>query len=215
MLKVEQWIGIRSPHTSMKSSSRLLQLKRAVQKQQRPSAAKNNFFLKMTHSLRILLFSHSVMSGSLRRYGLQHARLPCPSLSPELAQTHVHRLDDAIQPSHPLSNPSLSALSLSQHQGLSQWVGFLHQVAKILELLLQHHSFQWTYSGLISFRIEWFQLLAVQRTLKTLLQHHSSNALILWYSAFFMVQLTSVYDCWKNHSFDYTDLCWQSDISAF
>ena len=82
MLKVEQWIGIRSPHTSMKSSSRLLQLKRAVQKQQRPSAAKNNFFLKMTHSLRILLFSHSVMSGSLRPYGLQHARLPCPSLSP-------------------------------------------------------------------------------------------------------------------------------------
>ena len=134
---------------------------------------------------------------------------------PKLVQTHVHWLDDAIQPSHPLSNPSLSALSLSQHQGLFQWDGFLHQVAKILELLLQHHSFQWTYSGLISFRIEWFQLLAVQRTLKTPLQHHSSNALILRYSAFFMVQLTSVYDCWKNHSFDYTDLCWQSDISAF
>ena len=83
MLKGAQWIGIRNPPTSMKSSSHLLQLKRAVQKQQRPSAAKNNFFLKMTHSLRILLFSHSVMSGSLRPHGLQHARLPCPSLSPK------------------------------------------------------------------------------------------------------------------------------------
>ena len=57
-------------------------------------------------------------------------------------------------------------------------------------------------SGLISFRIDWFDLLAVQGTLKSLLQHHSSKASILWRSAFFMVQLTSKYDYWKNHSFD-------------
>ena len=60
---------------------------------------------------------------------------------PELAQTHVHRVDDAFQPSHPLSSPSPPAFSLSQHQGLFQWVSSLHQVAKILELQLQHQSF--------------------------------------------------------------------------
>ena len=71
------------------------------------------------------------------------------------------------------------------------------------------------YSGLISFRTDWFDLLAVQGTLKSLVQHHSSKASILWHSAFFMVQLTSINDYWKNHSFDYTDLCWQSHVSAF
>ena len=64
------------------------------------------------------------------------------------------------------------------------------------------------YSGLISFRTDWFDLLAVQGTLKSLLQHHSSKASILWHSAFFMVQLTSVHDWWKNDSFDCMDLCW-------
>ena len=58
------------------------------------------------------------------------------------------------------------------------------------------------YSGLISFRIEWFNVLALQGTLKSLLQHHSLKASVLWYSAFFMVQLTSVHDYWKNHSFN-------------
>ena len=61
---------------------------------------------------------------------------------PEFAQTHVHWISDAIQPSHSLSSPSL-ALNLSQHQGLFQWVSSLHQVAKVLELQLQHQSFQW------------------------------------------------------------------------
>ena len=72
------------------------------------------------------------------------------------------------------------------------------------------------YSGLISFRIDWFHLLAVQGTLKSLLQHHSSKASILWHSAFFMVQLS--YPCittGKKHSFDSTHLCGQSDVSAF
>ena len=62
------------------------------------------------------------------------------------------------------------------------------------------------YSGLISFRIDWFELLAVQGTLKSLLQHHSSKAPILWCSAFFIVQLTSIHDNWKSHSFDYVCL---------
>ena len=63
---------------------------------------------------------------------------------PELAQTHVHRVSDAIQPSHPLSTPS-PALSLYQRQGLYQWVDSLHQVAKVLEFQLQHQSFQWIF----------------------------------------------------------------------
>ena len=70
----------------------------------------------------------------------------CPVLHhlPELAQTHVHWVADAIQPSHPLFSPSSPALNLSQHQGLFKWVRSSHQVAKVLELQLQHHSFQWT-----------------------------------------------------------------------
>ena len=110
---------------------------------------------------------------------------------PEFAQTHVYQVDDAIKPSHPLSPPSPPALNLSQHQGLVQWVRFLLHVAKVLELQLQHQSFQ--YSGLISFRIDWLDLLAVQGTLKSLLQHHSSKASVLWCSAFFMVQLSHPY----------------------
>ena len=61
---------------------------------------------------------------------------------PELAQTHVHRVSDAIQPSHPLSSPSPSAFNFPQHQGLFQGVNSLHQVAKVLEFQLQHQSFQ-------------------------------------------------------------------------
>ena len=61
---------------------------------------------------------------------------------PELTQTHVHQVADAIQPSHPLSSPSPPAFSLSQHQRLFQWVSSSHQVAKVLELQLQHQSFQ-------------------------------------------------------------------------
>ena len=70
----------------------------------------------------LLLLSCSVMSNSVQSHGLQHARLPCPSLLLEFAQTHVHWVSDTIQPSEHLSPPSPSALNLSQHQGLFQWV---------------------------------------------------------------------------------------------
>ena len=72
---------------------------------------------------------------------------------PELAQTHVHWVGDTIQPSHPLSPPSPPALNLSQHQGLFQGVGSLHQVAKVLELQLQHQSFQWVLR--VDFLYDW------------------------------------------------------------
>ena len=76
----------------------------------------------------------------------------------------------------------------SQHQGLFQWVTCSHEVAKVLEFQPQHQSFQWTL-GLVSFRMDWMDLLAVQGTHKSLLQHHSSKASILQHSAFFTVQL--------------------------
>ena len=71
------------------------------------------------------------------------------------------------------------------------------------------------HSKLISFRIDWFDLLAVQGTLKSLLQHHSSKASILWHRFLYHPSLTSIFVNWKNHSFDYMDLCWRSNVSAF
>ena len=119
--------------------------------------------------------------------------------------------DGTCKASHCLSPPSPPVFNLPQHQGLFQWVGSSHRMAKILEL--QHQSFQWMwsewkslnckrsnqlileeinpsneYSGLMSFRMDWLDLLAVQGTLKSLLQHHNSKASILRRSAFFMVR---------------------------
>ena len=106
----------------------------------------------------------------------------------ELAQTHVHRDGDAIQLPHPLLAPSPPTFTLSQHQDLFWWVSSSHQVATVLEFQLQHQTFQWIFR-VGSFRIGWFDLLAIRGILKHLLQHHSSKASILWHSAFFMVQL--------------------------
>ena len=110
----------------------------------------------------------------------------------ELAQTHIHWVDDVIQLSHHLSPTSPSALNLSQHQGFFQWVGSSHQVAKVLELQLQQQSSS-EYSGLISFKVDWFDLLAVQGILKSLLQQHNLKASIIWRSAFSMVQPSPPY----------------------
>ena len=85
--------------------------------------------------------------------------LPVHHQLPESTQTHVHWVSDAIQPSSPLSSPSPPALNIFQHQGLFWWVHSSHQVAKVLEFQLQHQSFQWT-PGLISFRMDWLDLLA-------------------------------------------------------
>ena len=110
----------------------------------------------------------------------------------ELAQTHVQGVSEAIQLSQPLSSPSPHAFSLYQQQGLFQWVSSSHQVAKILEFQLQHQLSQW-FTWLIYFRINLFDLLAVQEMLKGLFQHHSSKVSVLWCSAFFIVQLSHTY----------------------
>ena len=122
----------------------------------------------------ILMINHESLSSP--RFPVLHHLL-------ELAQTHVHWVGNAIQPSHPLSSHSPTAFDLSQHQDLFQWVSCLHQVAKVWELLLQI-SLSSEYSGLISFKIDWFDLFAVQGTLESLLQPHSLKASVLPWSAF-------------------------------
>ena len=111
--------------------------------------------------------------------------LPVHHQLPESTQTHVHWVSDAIQPSHPLSSPSPPAFSLSQHQGLIETLKCWNSSFSI--------SPSSEYSGLIYFRTDWADLLVVQGTLKSLLQHHSSKASILQCSAFFMVQLSHPY----------------------
>ena len=110
----------------------------------------------------------------------------------ELTQTHVHRVSDAIQPSHPLLSPSPPVFNLSQHEGL-----FNESVLRIRWPKYWRFSFSISpsneYSGLISFRMDWLDLLAVQETQKSLLQYHNSKALILGCSAFFTVQLSHPY----------------------
>ena len=110
----------------------------------------------------------------------------------ELAQTHVHWVGDAIQPSHPLLSPSPPAFNLSQFQGLSN-----ESILCIRWPKYWSFSFNISpsneYSGLISFRMDWLDLLVVQETFKSLLQHHSSKASILWRSALFIVQLSHSY----------------------
>ena len=110
----------------------------------------------------------------------------------ELAQTHVHWVSDAIQPSHPLSSPSPPAFNLSRIRVFSNESVLCIRWPKDQSFGFSISPFN-EYSGLISFRIDWFDLLAVEGTLKSLLQHDSSKASILLLSAFFMVQFSHPY----------------------
>ena len=134
----------------------------------------------------------SVVQSCLTLCDPMNCSMPCLPVHHQLlefTQTHVHQVGDAIQPSHPLSSPSPPALNPSQHQGLSN-ESTLHM----------RWARYWSFSfsilpskeipGLIFFRMDWLDLLAVQGTLKSLRQHHSSKASILPCSAFFTVQLS-------------------------
>ena len=110
----------------------------------------------------------------------------------EFTQTHVHRAGDAIQPSHPLFSPSPPALNLSQHQGFSNESALRMRWPKYWSFSFNVSPYN-EHPGPISFRMDWLDLLAVQGTLKSLLQHYSSKASILWCSAFFIVQLSHPY----------------------
>ena len=120
------------------------------------------WFLDLLWGHNLLLFNRLVVSDSLLPHGLQHARLPCPSLSPGVAETHVHWANDAIHSSHPLLPLSLPALNLSQNEGL------FHEWALRIRWP-KYWSFSFSpsneYSGLVSFKIDWFDLLAAQGTL--------------------------------------------------
>ena len=141
-------------------------------------------------------------------HALHHARLPCPSLSLGICSN-----------SCPLSQWCRPTISSSVAPFSSCPQSFLTSVFSNDWLFAWPKDWSFSFSispsneywGLISFRIDWFNFLAVQGTLKSLLQHCNSKASILWPSAFFMVQ----HDYWKNCSFDYMDLCRQSDVSAF
>ena len=154
------------------------------------------------------------MFHSLWPHGLQHARLPCPLLSPRICSKSC----PLSQWYHPTTSSSVTSFSswLQHFQAsgsfpMSQFFASGGQ---------SYWSFSFStspsneYSGLLSFRIAWFYLLAVQGPLKNLLQHHSSKASILWCSAFFMVQLSYPYMTpGKNHSFDYMDHSQQKSLS--
>ena len=132
------------------------------------------------------------MSNSLCPHGLKHTRLLCPLLSPRACSNpcSLSMSGDAIQPSHPLLLPSPPASNLS-----SIWVFSNESVLHIRwpNYLSFSTSPSNEYSGLIFFRIDWFDLASVQGILKSLLQHHSSKASILQHSAFFIAQLSHPY----------------------
>ena len=131
-------------------------------------------------------FSHSVLSDSLWPHGLQHTRLLCPSPTPRASSNSC--------PSHWWYHPTISSSVIPYLQSFPALGSFLESVLCIRWPKYWSFSFRISptneYSGLISFRIDWFDLLAVQGNLKSLIQHHSSKASILQHSTFFTVQLS-------------------------
>ena len=160
-----------------------------------------------------LLFGCSVTSNSLWSHELQHARLLCPSLTtwvlsnscPWIQWCHPTILF-FVKPSSscPQSFPTSRSFSMSYHHRWSKYWNF-------------HFSINSSngYSQLISFRIDWFDLLAIQWALKYLLKYHSSKASILALSLIYGPTHPSIHDYWKNHRFDYLDLYWQNYASGF
>ena len=132
------------------------------------------------------------MSNSLRPHELQHTRPPCPSPTPRV---HPNPCPLSWWGYPTISSSAVPFSSCPQSfpaSGSFKWASSSHQVAKVLEFQLQNQSFQWT-PRTDSFRMNWLDLFAVQGDLKSLLQHHSSKASILWCSAFFILQLSHPY----------------------
>ena len=140
----------------------------------------------------------------------------------ELAQIHIHSVSDTIQPPHPLSSPSPPAFSLSQHQGLFQWVGSSHQMAKVLELQLQHQSFQWIFR--VDFLWEWLVWSCNPRDSQESSPTPQFKSINSSHSAFFIVQLSHPYVTTEKtialtrwtfvgKVTKAKDLCWQSFLA--
>ena len=159
-------------------------------------------------------FSHSVVSNPLRLHELQHARPPCPSPTPRAYSC----------PSSQWCHPTISSSVIPFSSSLQSYpASGSFQIESALRIRWQKYwSFSFSislsseYSGLISLKMDWLNLLAVQRTLKSLRQHHSSKASILQHQfLLYSPTLTTIHDHWKNHSFEEMDLCWQGNVSAF
>ena len=156
--------------------------------------------------------SHSVMFDSLQPHGLQHARLACPSPTSRVCSNSC--------PSSQWCHPTISS-SVAPFPSPSIFpnIRIFPKESALHSRWPKYWSFSLNpsneYLELIPFRIDWFNLPAVQETLERLLQHHSSKVSIFLLSLLYGPALTSIDDYWKNHSFDYMDLCWQSDVSAF
>ena len=155
------------------------------------------------------------MTDSLWPHGLQQARLPYPPLSPRVSSNSC----PLTQWCHPTISSCCPLLLLPS---IFPSIRVFSNESALYIRWPKYWSFSFSigplteYSGLISFRIDWLDLLAVQGTPKSLIQHHSSKASVLQHSAFFIgPALISIRDSWKNHSFDYTDLCQQNDVSSF
>ena len=151
----------------------------------------------------------------LQPHWLQQARLPCPSLSPEFAQIHVHWVSDAIQLSHPLSSPSPPTFYLSQHQGLFQWSQLFASGGQSIGALASASLLQWIFrTDFLSDGLAGSPCCprdSQESSPTPQFKSINSSPLSLLYGP----TLTSIHDYWKNHSFAYTDLCWQSNVSAF
>ena len=158
------------------------------------------------------LFSCSVMSNSLQPHGLQHVRLPYPPLSPGVYSSSCPLSQWCYLTISPSATLVYFAFNLSLHQDLFKWVISLHQVPKDCSFSVSASN---EYPGLISFRVDWFDLHAVQGTLKRLLQHHNSKASILQHSASFIVQFSHPYMTTGKTIALTMNLCWQSNVFAF
>ena len=164
------------------------------------------------HNNSLFLFSCSVMSDTLRPYGLQHTRFPCPSPSPRVDQTHVHWVGDAIQPSVIPFSSCLWSFPASESFPVSQLFASGGQsirasaFASVLPMNIQG-GFPLGLTGFISLLSRDSQESSLAPQFKSI----NSSAPSLPYGP----TLTSIHDYWKNQSFDYTDLCWPSNVSAF
>ena len=157
--------------------------------------------LKISKTFSSVQFSPSVMSNSLWPMNRSMPGLPVHHQLPEFTQTHVHQVSDAIHPSHALSSPSPPAPNPSQHQTLFQWVNSSHEVAKVLEFQLQHHSLQRNpradlQNGLVGSPCSPRDSQESSPTPQ--FKSINSSALSFLHSP----TLTSIHDRWKNHSLD-------------
>ena len=174
-------------------------------------------YITIDHSIHFLIQCFSVVKLCPTLYHTMDRSTPGFSVLhylPAFVQTLVHWVSDAIQPSHLLSLPLLLPSIFPSIRVLSNESALHIRWPEYWSISFSINPSN-EYSGLISFRIDWYDLIDDQGTLKSLLQHHSSKASILWCSVFCWPALTSIHDYWKIDSFDCMNICQQSHVSAF